>query len=99
MAELKSNYDTSQANLANFEQESGLNGMVLGAMGQSGGPGATTHVPALDSLDALNQQLVAAETDRIAKEAVYRLTKTSRSRGSSVCRRILGLCWRWQRSL
>jgi len=76
LAELKSNYDNSQANLANFEQESGLNGMVLGAMGQSGGPGATTHVPALDSLDALNQQLVAAETDRIAKEAVYRLTKT-----------------------
>jgi capsular exopolysaccharide synthesis family protein len=49
--------------------------MVLGVMGE-GGAGAATHVPALDSLDSLNQQLIAAQTDRIAKEAVYRLTKT-----------------------
>ncbi len=76
LAELKTNYDQSQSNLADFEQQSGLNGMVLGAMGQSGGPGATTHVPILDSLDALNQQLVVAQADRISKEAVYRLTRT-----------------------
>jgi capsular exopolysaccharide synthesis family protein len=76
LAELKSNYDNSQTNLADFEQKSGLNGMVLGAMGQGGVAGATTHVPVLDSLDALNQQLVAAETDRISKEAIYRLTQT-----------------------
>jgi uncharacterized protein involved in exopolysaccharide biosynthesis len=44
-------------------------------MGESGA-GAATHVPALDSLDSLNQQLIGAETDRIAKEAIYRLTKT-----------------------
>ena len=43
--------------------------------GQAAG-GGTTHVPALDSLDSLNQQFIAAETDRIAKEAVYRLTQT-----------------------
>src|SRR5579863_7769229 len=73
--ELKANYQNSQDALAAFEQKSGLNGMVLTAMGE-GGAGAQTHVPAIDSLDALNQQLTAAQTDRIAKEAVYRLTKT-----------------------
>ena len=47
----------------------------LGSMGESGA-GAATHVPALDSLDSLNQQLIAAQTDRIAKEAIYRLTRS-----------------------
>ena len=75
LAELKARYENSQDALAAFEQKTGLNGMVLGAMGE-GGAGAQTHVPALDSLDSLNQQLIAAQTDRIAKEAVYRLTKT-----------------------
>jgi len=74
--ELKTNYQNSQDKLASFEQQSGLNGMVLGALGESGGSGGTTHVPALDSLDALNQQFIAAETDRIAKEAIYKLTQT-----------------------
>lgn len=75
LAELKNNYEKSQDALAAFEQKSGLNGLVLGAMGE-GGAGAQTHVPALDSLDSLNQQLITAETDRIAKEAIYRLTRT-----------------------
>src|SRR5579863_2770972 len=75
LADLKANYQASQDDLAAFEQKTGLNSMVLGAMGE-GGAGAATHVPALDSLDSLNQQLVAAQTDRIAKEAVYRLTKS-----------------------
>jgi len=75
LADLKSNLDNSQTNLADFEQKSGLNGMVLGAVDEHGG-GGTTHIPILDSLDVLNQQLTAAETDRIAKEAVYRLTQT-----------------------
>ena len=65
----------SQDALAAFQQKTGLNGMILTAMGE-GGAGAATHVPALDSLDSLNQQLIAAQTDRIAKEAIYRLTKT-----------------------
>ena len=75
LADLRTNYQNSQDALAAFEQKSGLNGMVLGVMGE-GGAGAQTHVPALDSLDSLNQQLIAAQTDRIAKEAIYRLTKT-----------------------
>jgi succinoglycan biosynthesis transport protein ExoP len=74
--ELKTNYDNSQDKLASFEQQSGLNGMVLGALGDTGSAGGTTHIPALDKLDALNQQLTAAETERIAKEAIYKLTQT-----------------------
>jgi capsular exopolysaccharide synthesis family protein len=75
LAELKTNYDESQKKLADFEQESGLNGMLLGALGENG-PGGSTHVPVLDSMDNLNQQLTAAEADRITKEAIYRLTQT-----------------------
>jgi capsular exopolysaccharide synthesis family protein len=75
LADLKSNYEHSQDALAAFEQKTGLNAMVLSAIGEAAGGGAT-HVPAIDSLDSLNQQLIAAQTDRIAKEAVYRLTKT-----------------------
>lgn len=74
--ELKTNYDDSQDKLASYEQQSGLNAMVLGALGETGGAGGTTHVPALDTLDSLNQQLTAAEADRIAKEAIYKLTQT-----------------------
>ena len=74
--ELKANYETSQDKLASFEQQSGLNGMVIGALGETGGSGGTTHVPALDTLDSLNQQLVAAEADRISKEAIYKLTQS-----------------------
>ena len=50
--------------------------MVLGALGETGGTGGTTHVPVLDTLDSLNQQLTAAQADRIAKEAIYKLTQT-----------------------
>jgi succinoglycan biosynthesis transport protein ExoP len=74
--ELKTNYDDSQDKLASFEQQSGLNGMILGALGETGGATATTHVPVLDSLDSLNQQLISSEADRIAKEAIYKLTQT-----------------------
>jgi uncharacterized protein involved in exopolysaccharide biosynthesis len=76
LADLKANVDDSQNRLADFEQESGLNGMTLGALGQGAGGGTTTHIPVIDSLDALNQQLTTAKADRIAKEAVYRMTKT-----------------------
>jgi succinoglycan biosynthesis transport protein ExoP len=75
LADLKSTYQATQDDLAAFEQKTGLNSMVLSAMGQGAG-GTATHVPAIDSLDSLNQQLIAAQTDRIAKEAVYRLTKS-----------------------
>jgi capsular exopolysaccharide synthesis family protein len=75
LADLKNNVEDSQKRLADFERKTGLNGMVLGAAGEAAG-GSSTHIPDLDALDALNQQLTAAETDRISKEAVYRMTKS-----------------------
>jgi polysaccharide biosynthesis transport protein len=75
LADLKTNVEDSQGRLVDFEQKSGLNAMVLGAIGGASA-GSITHIPVLDSLDVLNQQLAAAQADRIAKEAVYRLTKT-----------------------
>src|SRR4051794_15735143 len=59
--DLRANYERSQDALATFQQKSGLNGMILSAMGE-GGAGAATHVPALDTLDSLNQQMIAAQT-------------------------------------
>jgi len=75
LADLKANVEASQNKLSDFQQKSGLNSMVLGAIGQGGG-GGTTHVPTLDRLDTLNQALIAAESNRLAKEAIYRLTQT-----------------------
>ena len=75
LAELKANVEASQNKLSDFQQQSGLNSMVLGAIGQGGG-GGTTHVPTLDRLDSLNQALIAAESNRLTKEAIYRLTQT-----------------------
>ena len=74
--DLKDNVEASQNKLSDFQQRTGLNSMVLGAIGQGGGGGGTTHVPALDRLDTLNQSLIAAESNRLAKEAIYRLTQT-----------------------
>ena len=76
--DLKKNVETTQGRLADFEQQSGLNNMLLGAIGQGGGGGAT-HVPALDRLDVLNQELTAAQSNRLAKEAIYHLTQTQNS--------------------
>jgi polysaccharide biosynthesis transport protein len=75
LADLKANVEASQNKLSDFQQQSGLNSMVLGAIGQGGG-GGTTHVPTLDRLDTLNQSLIAAESNRLTKEAIYRLTQT-----------------------
>lgn len=73
--ELKENYENNQQRLAAFEQKTGLNDQLLTAMGQRGS-GGSTHIPVIDSLDALNQQLIAAQSDRITKEAIYKLTQT-----------------------
>ncbi|HVJ07413.1 MAG TPA: polysaccharide biosynthesis tyrosine autokinase [Acidisarcina sp.] len=75
LAELKKNVETTQSRLADFEQQTGLNSMLLGAIGQGAG-GGSTHVPALDRLDVLNQELTAAQSNRLTKEAIYHLTQT-----------------------
>lgn len=76
---LKKKMDQDQANLANYEQQTGLNSLILKSMGQGAGGGSITHVPVLDKLDTLNQELTAAEANRIGKEAIYNMTKTRNS--------------------
>jgi capsular exopolysaccharide synthesis family protein len=83
---LKKNVDDTQKKLTDYEHESGLSVLMLGlSMGTGGdsGPsggasagGGGVHIPAVDKLAALNQELTAAEANRIAKEAIYRLTET-----------------------
>ena len=76
---LKKKMDKDQTNLANYEQQTGLNSIILKSMGQGAGGGNITHIPVLDKLDTLNQELTAAEANRIGKEAIYNMTKTRNS--------------------
>jgi succinoglycan biosynthesis transport protein ExoP len=81
---LKSRVADSQQKLSDYESKTGLSVLMLGvgggSAGGSGGGGASggggMHIPAVDKLAALNQELTAAEADRITKEAIYELTQT-----------------------
>jgi capsular exopolysaccharide synthesis family protein len=80
---LKSRVADSQQKLADYESKTGLSVLMLGmGGGSSGGSGGGSvsgggmHIPAVDKLAALNQELTAAEADRITKEAIYQLTQT-----------------------
>lgn len=66
--------ESSQKALTDYERATGLVPLPSSA---AAGPGqgstsATVRSPAVDRLVQLNQSLVAAQTDRIAKEAFYR---------------------------
>ncbi|MGA7342879.1 MAG: polysaccharide biosynthesis tyrosine autokinase [Terracidiphilus sp.] len=81
---LKARVADSQQKLSDYESKTGLSVLMLGmggggASGSSGAGGVTgggMHIPAVDKLAALNQELTAAEADRITKEAIYQLTQT-----------------------
>jgi capsular exopolysaccharide synthesis family protein len=80
---LKAKVADSQQKLSDYESKTGLSVLMLGMSGGSGssgsGGGSTgggMHIPAVDKLAALNQELTAAEADRISKEAIYHLTQT-----------------------
>lgn len=79
LEKLKTKMDDDQKNLADYERQTGLNNLVLKSMGEGGGGGNITHIPVLDKLDTINQELTAAEANRIGKEAIYNLTKTHNS--------------------
>jgi polysaccharide biosynthesis transport protein len=83
---LKARVAESQQKLSDYESKTGLSVLMLG-MGQSsggssgmgGGGGVSTgggQIPAVEKLAALNEELTAAEADRITKEAIYQLTQT-----------------------
>jgi succinoglycan biosynthesis transport protein ExoP len=76
LADLKAKMDKAQNDLAVYEQQTGLNSLLLKSMGEGSGGGSVTHIPAIDQLDTLNQELTAAQANRIGKEAIYRLTST-----------------------
>lgn len=73
---LKKKMDDDQRALADYERQTGLNNLVLKSMGEGAGGGNITHIPVLDKLDTINQELTTAEANRISKEAIYNLTKT-----------------------
>ena len=76
---LKSKMEGDQKQLADYEKRTGLNHLLLRSIGEGSGGGNITHIPALDKLDTLNQELTVAEANRIGKEAIYNLTKTHNS--------------------
>jgi len=85
LGNLKANVDESQRKLSDYEHKTGLSVLALG-LSASGSPassgggglsaGGSPHLPEADKLSALNEELTAAEANRIAKEAIYRLTQT-----------------------
>jgi capsular exopolysaccharide synthesis family protein len=79
LEDLKTKMDESQQALSDYERETGLNSLLLKSIGETGGAGAITHIPVLDKLDTLNQELTQAEANRVAKEAIYHLTQTKDS--------------------
>lgn len=77
LGDLKKRVQDSQQKLADYERQTGLISAPSISSATSSDPaGALTHNPTLDKLDDLNKELTSAEADRIAVEAVYRLTQS-----------------------
>jgi succinoglycan biosynthesis transport protein ExoP len=84
--DLKNKVNDSQQKLSDYESKTGLSVLMMGMVGggsSSSGSGAGggmggggMHIPAVDKLAALNEELTSAEADRITKEAIYQLTQT-----------------------
>ncbi len=80
LSELKTNVEDSEKKLTDFEKESGiisLNLMPAGAGSDATAGEGQIHSVVIQKLDELNADLTAAETNRIEKEAIYRLVQTS----------------------
>lgn len=76
LGRLKTKMQADQNKLADYERRTGLDHLLLRSIGEGSGGGNITHIPVLDKLDTLNQELTAAEANRIGKEAIYDLTRT-----------------------
>jgi polysaccharide export outer membrane protein len=66
---LKARSDRDQAQLADFQKQHGL--LVAPETLSNGQPGAADHVASLREVDALANELVAASSERILREAEY----------------------------
>ena len=74
---LKKQVEESEQALADYEHKTGLVGVDITSSGQGGDSLAMqSHNTVLDRLNALNQELTAAEANRISSEAVYKLVQT-----------------------
>jgi capsular exopolysaccharide synthesis family protein len=80
---LKKQVQDSEQNLIDYQQKSGLivspGGSSRGGMSGGGGAangGATATSPVLDRLTQLDTELVAAQTNRITQETLYRLASS-----------------------
>jgi capsular exopolysaccharide synthesis family protein len=78
LADLKANVESSEKQLTDFEKASGILTVPTVTTLSTGEQvtGSTVHSPVIQKLDDLNTELTAAETDRIQKEAIYRLAAT-----------------------
>lgn len=78
LTELKNNVQDSEKKLTDFEKASGI--LSFGVMGSGDSKDSAgepqIHSVIIQKLDTLNQELTAAEANRIEKEAIYRLAKT-----------------------
>ena len=72
LSDLKENVEASEKSLTDFEKESGLLSLPSLAGGSSSG-GDEIHSIVIQKLDMLNTELTTAESNRITKEAIYRL--------------------------
>jgi len=74
---LKTNVEKSEKQLTDFEKENGILTIPTETALPNGGTmeGGQIHSPVIQRLDELNTQLTAAETDRVQKEAIYRLAE------------------------
>lgn len=78
LADLRANVESSEKKLTDFEKASGILTVPTETMLPTGESvqGSEIHSPVMQKLDDLNAELTAAETDRIQKEAIYRLAAT-----------------------
>ncbi len=81
LADLKADVESSEKQLADFEKKSGILALPTETAepvegGETGGGQIQILSPVIQKLADLNSELTAAETDRIQKEAIYRLAVT-----------------------
>jgi succinoglycan biosynthesis transport protein ExoP len=72
---LKTNVENSEKQLTDFEKANGILTVPTETALPNGGTmeGGQIHSPVIQRLDELNSELTAAVTDRVQKEAIYRL--------------------------
>lgn len=79
LADLKANVENSEKRLTDFEKDSGILTVPTETTLPTGESmeGGQVHSVVIQKLDELNAELTAAETDRVQKEAIYRLAASS----------------------